>query len=1751
MTVISIILFLLILPCVDVTIYVYNTVDSNSVEFYDCILHDGLFYCRRPNEPMILNRSNDTMQCYHNGTRHLLSKMYSDKIKISTVLHEWKSSIEMVEQYVRYMNNREKVDQYMCECITFQSFGKNCEYLLPIGRIFAETLSAENSLKRYYPRYNQRYGNIVYYRTLECNSGLLHLDWRDICDDIQQCMSGLDEINCDLLEYNECEDDEYRCMNGMCIPEEYFLDGEFDCLDWSDEVQYYDDTNCPIESASIQCDDRICPPSQWSCGDGQCITDRFEFQKLSQIKSECRSRREQYFICETHYVRPMWTLPTGRCNDGMEYEESNVNNYTSSKRCEYLLKCALSKGAEKNCPCKNFFSCAQEILTICPSPYIQYPAGALMTPYILFFYNRKRNSSYSSVRPDFSWINGTIKCDGIRTDISGRRFSNITTIEQMTDSLCRYLKNQSVFNNYTYDQSCYNQSLTFNNRPYSSSKICNKSEKCLSTYRIKDGFVNCFDQMDEIEDISTFNICSSQHRRYRFRCFNNESTCLSIITLGNNRIDCKNKFDELWFGTNIKLANINCNKIWKYECESLRQYVEQSWLLSTTSEHIQHFRIPFRQYCDTFWNLALKEDENIDECKKWWVCTDQQWQCHTGQCIDPLWVLDGQWDCPDASDEDNLLFYSSNSKRNLQLVNESELNKRFKKHNKSLPFSTICNLTTHFPCYSVNISDPLDNLIYNRLCIRRDQIGDGHIDCYGAIDERNTIAHCEQTTMLGYNFKCSSNDQCIPYWDHCFGDRCKIDSDDQIWCEFRQNLTDYDSLSDALCFNGTWIKNTRCNRISDCLYGEDEYMCEYQNISKLTGVPYRKDKEKNTTSVAYILGAIRFPLNSNITQSVTGSVSVTLPTISTNLTASPIAYRCNRGVGIKVHNGSIACFCPPQYYGDTCQFHTDRIIVLLHLNLSQSIYTVNSDVNIVLKMIVLFVFNDEIITNHVFHVRPSSEMFIYTKKMIHFLYSRSSSLLQHKIQRYFNRSNIVDNHPYSIRIEMYERQKSYEPLLIAVWKYPIYFDFLPVFRLAKVLHLTKLNFKQNTCSSNPCNPHQDCQPLQNDQTKYICLCKSHFKGENCSIVDQQCLDNYCMNGSLCKPNYRGILIGNSLPYCICLFDYFGDQCEIRHDRCRLTPCLNNGSCYATSKPDTIACSCTEGYYGKHCELPKPQIKLLIDEMINHDGAVIQYFDIDFLSLNLILVRQQVYRTVPTLIEYRHNQKTIPEIIVAKVYSNQIDNSAELYLLSVHVNVTSIYAITQIIEQNRCAHLHTLISKNETERNLNYSPIKYHRLCQINVNLVCFHDGFYLCICDENHNRTECFRYDDKLDHCTYCLAGGRCVKGDPLQLNDFICICPACHSGTKCQFNSNSFGFTLDQLFFADLTSNNQKITFRLLIILPLLLFLLALPNNIFSFLTFHRPNCLHNGIGQYLLYMSIINKLNLGMLVARLIHLTIQTTALHSHPLIDHYFCKICSYLLTSSSRMVYWLSSLIAIERVYMILFLNRRWLCKPHIARRLIVLTFTGILISDIPELLFTKSLSGIHNDGGGMCIIEFSISTRSIWLMYHRIISVINSILPLLINICCTLTISCVVTKKKMNTRTIIAHTGIETKHQNESILVNYRNYLQFVFNVLSDNKELIIGPSITLVPQLFSLPLFIISFTLYCQNLENSQMRYLLIVSYFTSFIPQIISFMLYIFPSSFYSTEWHATRIGRSISAFFPVNRPTIPTITITATPKE
>ena len=92
----------------------------------------------------------------------------------------------------------------------------------------------------------------------------------------------------------------------------------------------------------------------------------------------------------------------------------------------------------------------------------------------------------------------------------------------------------------------------------------------------------------------------------------------------------------------------------------------------------------------------------------------------------------------------------------------------------------------------------------------------------------------------------------------------------------------------------------------------------------------------------------------------------------------------------------------------------------------------------------------------------------------------------------------------------------------------------------------------------------------------------------------------------------------------------------------------------------------------------------------------------------------------------------------------------------------------------------------------------------------------------------------------------------------------------------------------------------------------------------------------------------------------------------------------------------------------------------------------------------------------------------------------------------------------------------------------------ILEVLSENKELIARPAITLIPSLFSLfslPLFIMAFAFVCQNLEQHPLRHLLLTFYLLIFVPSMMTFILYIYPSSFYWNQWLRTKMSRRIVA--------------------
>ena len=511
----TVLLFVLyISPLLDCSIFVYNSEDSSSVQDFDCFDHQSTSYCRRLSQPISLQRNSEPHRCYRSGINHSFRSLRLSNVTVHTVLQNWKSTLDKVDQYAHYLRqpiDAKDGDAQLCQCNGTRAFGRNCEYQLPSGVTLTELFTAKFTVSSKKLMY---VGEIVCYSTLLCDFGLLCLDWRDICDGVQQCMSGLDEENCDKLEFNECEDNEYRCMNGMCIPDEYFLDGDYDCMDMSDEKEPFDDSKCPYQSASIHCDDRVCSPELWSCGDGQCVNTRVLTMNQHTPFVRCVNRREQFFRCEQVAGELLRTEPNGRCVWSVLNATTTINNY-----CANLLLCASFQLDTQFCPCReNPDGCIKAYRNRCSTVgLIPNPAVGLFAPYASQYFSVSHDSTSISF---VNILNGTIRCREHLTSftlpISDDHFWMHPM--HMEAFICnQVLKNTSSLHE-AYHSHYNNDSRTFNNRSYHWIDVCSASSSHISAYRINDGFRNCDNHVDEKQDDELVSKSCSNVRHHRFRC---------------------------------------------------------------------------------------------------------------------------------------------------------------------------------------------------------------------------------------------------------------------------------------------------------------------------------------------------------------------------------------------------------------------------------------------------------------------------------------------------------------------------------------------------------------------------------------------------------------------------------------------------------------------------------------------------------------------------------------------------------------------------------------------------------------------------------------------------------------------------------------------------------------------------------------------------------------------------------------------------------------------------------------------------------------------------------------------------------------------------------------------------------------------------------------------------------------------------------------------------------------------------------
>lgn len=516
----------------------YSTIDYSTKTKYDCMhmyLSSDFFreviFFRKGFEPK--DRFIDELIVYCVPAEHYLvnekactvnggivwkfSQLKKQNIT-SVDLLNWNAPMDIIDNYEHYLqtDNLELSIFSFCNCTNVSYFGVQCQYEFGM----ANTTLFENIVISHFR--NLPYRDFEYLGVLEDDASVTCykrdascfgacLDWRQICNGIVDCTDGWDEVSCHLLEFNECENSEYRCRSGHCIPMIFAFDGMGDCADGSDEDDditiSFDHTLCFRRVPNLLCDERNNAWLMFPCGDGQVISD---------ILRNCENGRNFRTV-------------------KMVYETSEVTLCWQHFICVFKIDFYFSSLVNCSALCGEYHDCSRMLLLVCGEKTVLFPPRPIVfdtvSIYFTYFMNRTIDGP-----PDFICYSG---CDHLyppSLNINGHSCRSTTEfVDKFIDSSIMstifFLEVLTLFDGCRNRTEMSNNSLVFH---------CPIGGKVISFHRVQDGFIDCPLGFDESFNGSTCIENSTQ----RFRCWTNSNTCVHRRFVQDVKSDCPDKSDE-------------------------------------------------------------------------------------------------------------------------------------------------------------------------------------------------------------------------------------------------------------------------------------------------------------------------------------------------------------------------------------------------------------------------------------------------------------------------------------------------------------------------------------------------------------------------------------------------------------------------------------------------------------------------------------------------------------------------------------------------------------------------------------------------------------------------------------------------------------------------------------------------------------------------------------------------------------------------------------------------------------------------------------------------------------------------------------------------------------------------------------------------------------------------------------------------------------------------------------------------------
>ena len=1014
-------------------------------------------------------------------------------------LLSWSAPIDLIERYLLYLSqptmNRSSAEDLFYNC-TYPWFGSRCQYSFNINNHGSFHSVVQTTFDQIVPfvsfSFSSELANSTCYKHLKCNRGGadLCLDWREICNGKVDCIGdGEDEAECWQMEINECNENEYRCHNGLCIPKDFWQDDQNnpDCLDRSDEPDDSSSFSTCYQNPTFRCEEHACRPGKedFACGDGecvarfqQCINDRQHLFKNSLLARDSGTLADNcwsYLVCFAVMMNNNYSL----CRDILRSLENSISSAPDD--CEHLSQFPSMyawnghiRFLYSNLTNLTFitqtiwdmdklfwFTKDSNLFNSATSQYFDDSRGLdfLLDLYRVFDGNpsyaplsKHTLLSFSLNRPNISfhgpeyWYEGggmyTVKyfrlllpdyvcydnnmCDYITPTFN---YSNLTCLHGNLldiDKAYNYADFTTTIENYFSGCSMtYKTNLNKQFRTHPSVYCCQNSSKCISKHRLLDGIIDC-----HLEDDETYNASCLLNQTYRFRCGEKDNRCFSPI------VD----------------SNI-CNTQRKDNLD----------------------RIYFQQICTGIIDIFPQQINTIEY-------TDET-ECHHWPCSNTYTKCDGFDACTDGHDEDDCTVLECPS--------------------RSRPCITLENNTL--------------------TCLSLDRINDGIIDCFGASDETNYCRNKNVSLLEKNTFLCTDTESCI--------------SSSQLCDDVRDCLSNTD---EQLCSSSTeiWSDNNNCESLTEI----ETVLCQlfaankhYPYFSLETSLIYPSQSNEPPQKVIRERRDIEPSVEQNETEY--NAVQATL---------------CNRGIYARIShdsdNESYICFCPPSYYGRYCQYQNQRVSLTLRFfpvdrHTIYSIIVKLVDQNYHLHSYEQFTFmalwgcRIKFNIYLLYSTRPKNNSNIYS---VH-IHAYDKNTLIHNASWYL-----------SIPFAFLPVNRLVSQLILPVQQssnsYPCNLT-CDNGGHCKVYENTRTSFChcltnwtgercQIPVNCNDCSSDSLCVGSFNNRS--ICICSTNKVGPRC-LLPSTCPSNACENNGRCVLSDDNVGTNNYI--CICSEHYYGSQCE--------------------------------------------------------------------------------------------------------------------------------------------------------------------------------------------------------------------------------------------------------------------------------------------------------------------------------------------------------------------------------------------------------------------------------------------------------------------------------------------------------------------------------------------------------------------------------------------------------------------------------